>query len=298
MMQANPQETIRTLVDLLEQADAVLVGVGSGMSSAAGYNHYHWMPAMEGYLKEFRAQYGFPSPFAGFYYAYSSYEEQWAYYARYLTAMYELPIGKPYLDLADILQGKDYFILTSNVDTQCERVFPAERICDFQGNVWYLQCSQPCHDAIYEGRAEIQKLNQAIQNLRVPRELVPRCLQCGRVMIPWVRDDTFLEGAAWKAGAARYQRFLRRYLVEQPEKRLLLLELGVGEMTLSVIKLPFWELATRNPQVFYVCVNARDASIPEHLRGKGLYCQGDLAEQLSEIKTILRERKRSYEPKV
>ena len=34
-------ESIKTAAELLRQADAVIVGAGSGLSSAAGYNHYH-----------------------------------------------------------------------------------------------------------------------------------------------------------------------------------------------------------------------------------------------------------------
>ena len=70
------------------------------------------------------------------------------------------------------------------------------------------------------------------------------------MLAPWVRDDTFLEGRAWKAQVDRYHAFLRRWLLEETDKSVLLLELGVGEMTPSVIKLPFWELAARNENVF------------------------------------------------
>jgi len=40
-------------------ADAVVIGGGSGLSSAAGYNHYHWMPYLEERLHEFKEAYGF-----------------------------------------------------------------------------------------------------------------------------------------------------------------------------------------------------------------------------------------------
>ena len=95
-----------------------------------------------------------------------------------------------------------------------------------------------------------------------------------------MRDDTFLEGRAWKAQVDRYHAFLRRWLLEEAGKNVLLLELGVGEMTPSVIKLPFWELAARNEKVFYACLNREAAHAPQHLRGRSLYLQGDLAELL------------------
>ena len=64
----------------------------------------------------------------------------------------------------------------------------------------------------------------------------------------------------------------------------MLLELGVGEMTPSVIKLPFWEMAEKNRNVFYACLNKKPSHAPEHLRGKSLYLEGDLKETLGSLK--------------
>ena len=106
-------------------------------------------------------------------------------------------------------------------------------------------------------------------------------------MVPWVRDDTFLEGSYWKGQVNRYQSFLKHWLAEQLGKQVLLLELGVGEMTPAVIKLPFWEMTANNDRVFYACLNRESSHAPEHLRGKSLYLEGDLTEMLRELRGIL-----------
>ena len=284
------RQDIEQLAEQIRLADAIVIGAGSGLSSAAGYNHYHWTPAMEEYLRDFKACYGFASPFAGFYYCYSSPDQQWAYYTRYIYSMYHLPTGHPYLDLKEIVAGKDFFVLTTNVDAQCERVFPKDLICDFQGNMEYFQCSQPCHDQLYKNREMIEQMNRAVRGVILPSELIPRCPECGRIMVPWVRDDTFLEGAFWKTGVTRYEDFLSSYLIRQPGKKVLLLELGVGEMTPGVIKLPFWSMTEKNSQVFYACLNQKHSSAPEHLKGRSLYIEGDLAETLSELRERLGNR--------
>lgn len=59
---------------------------------------------------------------------------------------------------------------------------------------------------------------------------VPRCPHCGWQLVPWVRDDTFLQGAAWREGLGQYKRFVR----ERGDGHVLL-ELGVGEMTPGII---------------------------------------------------------------
>jgi len=98
--------------------------------------------------------------------------------------MWHLPTGQPYLDLKAVLAGKDYFVLTTNVDMQCERVFPGERVCSYQENMGYLQCAQPCHDQLYENRELIEIMNQSLRKTVLLPEMVPRCPECGRIMVP------------------------------------------------------------------------------------------------------------------
>lgn len=275
------------LAEKIEIADAVLIGAGSGLSSAAGYDHYHWSPALSKALAPFQEYFRFSSPFAGFYHCFSSYGAQWAYYSQYIRFMWEAPIGQPYLDLKKIVGSKPAFILTTNVDMQVSRSFSKDQVCTFQGDFGFCQCCQPCQDQIWENYSLVQRLTQALDGVNLPEEMVPRCPDCGRVLIPWVRDDTFLEGTAWQEGVARYRTFLRHWLMEQTGKKLLLLELGVGEMTPSIIKLPFWQLTAQNENVFYACLNQKDSHAPEHLKGKSLYLQGDLAETLSRLRQKL-----------
>lgn len=282
------KENLELLAEKICQVDAVLIGGGSGLSSAAGYNHYHWMPYLEGQLQDFKEAYGFQSPFSGFYYCYSSPEQQWAFYARYIQSLWDAPTGQTYYDLAEIVSGKEVFVLTTNVDMQFERVFPQNSICSYQGNVGYFQCSQPCHDRIYPNENIIREMCESMQEMRIPSELLPRCRECGRIMVPWVRDDTFLEGQDWKDDVIRYESFLKQCLTKENAKSVLLLELGVGEMTPGIIKLPFWEMAYKNKGAFYVCMNQEDSSSPEHLKNKSLYINGDLSKTLRDLKQIMK----------
>lgn len=89
-------------------------------------------------------------------------------------------------------------------------------------------------------------------------EDVPRCPRCGWQLVPWVRDDTFLQGAAWREGLGRYERFVR----ERGDGRVLLLELGVGEMTPDIITLPFWSMAAKLPNAHLLSVNISGGTTP------------------------------------
>lgn len=122
------------LRSLIDDADAIIVGIGSGMSSAAGFNHYNRAGMERAGMGDWQQVFGFKSLFDGFYHLYPSFEQQWAFYARYIDFMLREPASRPYLELRSLIGHKDYFILSTNVDTQAEKTFPAERICNYQGS--------------------------------------------------------------------------------------------------------------------------------------------------------------------
>ena len=277
------EEQVSFLAEKIRQADAVLIGCGSGLSSAAGYNHYHWLPYMEECLQDFKEWYGLKSPFDGFYYCYSSPEQQWAYYARYIQSMWDAPTGQPYYDLRDIVAEKEVFVLTTNIDMQFERILRKKGFAIIKVTAAMFNAVSLCHDQIYSNVEMIRRMNENIRELRVTSELLPRCNEKWRIMVPWVRDDTFLEGKDWREGVRRYENFLKKYLMNGTDKNVVL-ELGGGEMTPSIIKLPFWEMTYKNEKVFYACLNQKKSSAPEHIKDKSIYIAGDLAETLRDLK--------------
>ena len=197
--------------------------------------------------------------------------------------MEEAPAGQPYRDLYEILKEKEYFILTTNCDIQIPKIFPEDRICQFQGDFRYFQCSQPCHDKLYESHNLVSSMLDNMDGLEVPAEWIPRCPECGWKMVPWVQDNTFLQGKAWQNAYQRYEDFVLKH----QDKKMLLLELGVGDMTPSVIKLPFWDMTAKFSDTFLVTVNLAKTSTPEHLKGKSQTICEDLSYFLQEIKQYI-----------
>ena len=128
-MRVGNQAALQELAERIAQADAVVIGGGSGLSSAAGYDHYHWSPALSEALAPFREQYGFTSPLAGFYHCFSSYGEQWGYYSQYIRFMWEAPTGQPYLDLQALVADKPAFVLTTIMHVLIERHLIVRSIC-------------------------------------------------------------------------------------------------------------------------------------------------------------------------
>lgn len=129
------KEAVNSLVRHIQDADAIVVGGASGMSAAAGFRHYyeHDKDFIDN-LGEFEKKYGYRNSFDGFYYRYRTSEERWAFIARNLCMILDAETGQPYYDLNEILKDKNYYILTTNQDTQFTRVFPEEKISAIQGD--------------------------------------------------------------------------------------------------------------------------------------------------------------------
>lgn len=274
-------EKMLRLLKAVDCADAVVLGIGSGVSTAAGYDFYHQSKAFHQRFYAYERAHGFTTMFDGPYHVFGTNEEQWAFNAAVMDWVAGLPVGRPYHDLAQALMHKDYFVLTSNVDGQVPRAFEPQRVFEFQGNLCYLQCIQPCNDEVVPARPIVHELVSSTRIgadgvPRVPSALLPRCEDCGWLMTPWVRDENFLEGGLWSDQRARYQAFLTRHLVEAQD-RVLFLELGVSSMTPAVIRLPFWDMVARNPQTLYACVNDRETTTPQQLGDRAMVITADIA---------------------
>lgn len=270
----------------IEDADAIVVGIGSGMSSACGYDHYHPISAFrkDGSLARFRRAHGFDTLMDGFYHLYASNEERWGFLAAYIEYMESAEVGTAYRQLRALLGKRPYFVLTTNIDGQVRRAFPEERVWLFQGDCGWLQCSQPCCDELWDSGPEVTRVLDAMgDGVRPPEAALPRCPHCGWLMAPWIRDEGFLEGAFWHSGKQRYESFVSHAL--DTAEHVLFLELGVGGMTPGVIEIPFWRMVRANPHAFYLRINLSKDSEPQQLGERSLTVGGDIARVLSDILT-------------
>ncbi|ANZ43738.1 SIR2 family NAD-dependent protein deacylase [Cloacibacillus porcorum] len=267
-------EPVERLKEALAGAEAVLVGAGAGFSASAGL--VYTGPRFEENFADFIAVYGFADMYSAGFHRYSSLEEHWAYWSRHIYLnRYAQPVGRPYLELLELLRGRDYFVLTTNVDHQFPRAgFEEERLFRTQGDYGLWQCSVPCHDKTYGNEAAVRRMVAEQRDMRVPAELVPYCPRCGAPMCMNLRvDGSFVEDAGWHVAKARYLAFLRR----TEGSRLLFLELGVGGNTPGIIKYPFWRMTAANPHALYICVNSGEAFAPKELGERALCIDCDIA---------------------
>ena len=273
-------QQIERLSKALQDADAGLIGAGAGLSAAAGLTYSG--ERFQRYFADFAEKYGIRDMYSGGFYPFPSQEEHWTWWSRQIYVnRYDVPAGRPYLDLLRLVQGRDSFVLTTNVDHQFQLAgFDKARLFYMQGDYGLWQCSKPCHPKTYDNEQAVRQMVKRQRNMRIPSELVPRCPVCGAPMAMNLRcDDAFVQDAGWYAARQRYEDFVKAHR----HARILLMELGVGFNTPGIIKLPFWRMAAENPNATYACLNLGEAFCPDEISGQSICIGCDVGETLAQL---------------
>ena len=264
----------------IAEADAVVIGAGSGLSTAAGFTYSGERFAR--YFSDFAEKYGIRDMYSGGFYPFPTPEEYWAYWSRYILVNRYQDAPKPvYETLLRLVREKDYFVITTNVDHCFQKVgFDKKRLFYTQGDYGLFQCSVPCRPETFDNEAVIREMAERQKDMRIPSELLPRCPHCGRPMTMNLRcDDRFAEDEGWHAAAERYETFLRT----RAGQKILFWELGVGYNTPAIIKYPFWRMTAKNPNATYTCVNLGEADAPSEIKDRSICIDADIGEILSRL---------------
>ena len=291
------EENIRRLKDEIETADAIVIGAGAGLSTAAGFTYSG--ERFDRYFFDFRDHYGIRDMYSGGFFPFPDEETRWAWWARHIYFNRYIDAPKPvYQDLLSLVRDRDYFVITTNVDHQFQRAgFDKERLFYTQGDYGLFQSAGGRIKKTYDNEAWVMKAMAAqgfipdgngvfrvpedrMLALRIPSELVPLCPDDGGPVSMNLRaDDTFVEDEGWHAAAERYA----RYLQEHEGKHVLFLELGVGGNTPMIIKYPFWAMTAENPKAIYACLNYNEAVCPEQIRAQSICLDGDSGDLLRRL---------------
>lgn len=278
---SNYSQTLARLQTALREADAVLIGAGAGLSASAGFTYAG--ERFTRYFADFEKKYGFHDMYSGGFYPYPSPEEYWAYWSRYILINRYQPAPEPvYETLLQLVAGRDYFVITTNVDHCFQKAgFDKKRLFYTQGDYGLFQCSEPCRQETFDNEAVIREMTARQKDMRIPSELLPVCPHCGRPLTMNLRcNDTFAEDDGWHAAAERYENFRRT----RGGLKLLLLELGVGYNTPAIIKYPFWRMTARNPNAVYASINCGEAAAMPGIEHQSILLNRDIGAVLRELK--------------
>lgn len=296
----NTPDGIGKLREALNDADAVVIGAGAGLSASAGF--IYTGERFEKYFGDFAQKYHFSDMYSGGFYPYETLEEHWAYWSRYIYINRYMDAPKPvYNELYELVKDKDYFVLTTNVDHCFQKAgFDKHRLFYTQGDYGLFQCSVPCHQETYENENTIRKMVKAQgyvisengrltlpegtkPKMTIPPELIPYCPRCGKPMSMNLRaDDTFVEEEGWHRASERYADFLRRH----QNMKLLFLETAVGFNTPGIVKYSFWRMVHEWKNTIYACINYGEAYAPDEIKKKSICINGDVGAVLERISIL------------
>ncbi|MBE5842366.1 MAG: Sir2 silent information regulator family NAD-dependent deacetylase [Butyrivibrio sp.] len=276
----NYSDEIKKLKKAIEEADAIVIGAGAGLSTSAGFTYSG--ERFEKHFSEFGKKYGFKDMYSGGFYPYDTPEEMWAYWSKFIFVNRYTDAPKPvYEHLLSLVKDKDYFVITTNVDHCFQKAgFDKERLFYTQGDYGLFQCSEPCSDVTYENEEMVRNMVEQQKDMKIPKNLIPKCPKCGKPLTMNLRsDDKFVEDKGWHEAAARYREFLHNH-----DGKILYLELGVGYNTPGIIKYPFWQMTADNPDATYACVNYGEAVCPENIREQAICIDGDIGTVIDELR--------------
>ena len=266
----------------IQEADAIIIGAGSGMSNAAGMDFwYEASPLFMKYMKDFYEKYHFEGIFKGFYNRFDSQEERWTYLLKMLKMVSTIPPQNDVYDyVKTIVKDKPFHIITTNQDMLFKKFFPDERVSEIQGSWGFFQSKNTDTDKhLYPIQSYLDELIPKIENNRLAKEFMPKSEVDGAPLIPWVRGPEFLEDQKYYEEYDKANRFLGKYR----NKKILFIEIGVGRMTPMFIQQPFWEMTNYLPNSFYINFNPKDALTNPAIADRSLLIQSDTEEALKQI---------------
>lgn len=152
-----------------------------------------------------------------------------------------------YRPLEQLLDGKDYFIVTTNTDANIFQTgLAAERIVAPCGNETWRQCSRTCTKDIWEPG-------------EIPDDICPHC---GAPLIGNTREaEVYIE----EGYLPQWQKYTH-WLTTTVNQRLLVLELGEDFQTPTVIRWPFEKIILFNQKAYMYRVNQRYAQLADGMK--------------------------------
>lgn len=273
--------TIEKLKELINNCDALVIGAGAGLSTAAGfiYGGKYFLDNFK-YMND---KYGYTDMYSAGFHNFLTEEEKWGYWSKFIYLnRYKYNAMPLYKELFDLVKDKNYFVLTTNVDHQFQLAgFDKKRLFYTQGDYGLFQCKKKCHNKTYDNKDIILEMIDNVKDGYIPKRLVPHCPVCNGYMETNLRkDNLFVEDKGWHEASDRYLDFIN----QNKDKKILFLELGVGYNTPVIIKYPFMKMTYEFNDAFYVTINQEEAYIPKEIKAKSISISDDIKKVIEEIK--------------
>ncbi|OFO52425.1 NAD-dependent deacetylase [Nosocomiicoccus sp. HMSC059G07] len=283
----NTHSDSETLASLIKDADAVVVGVGAGMSASDGFTYVG--DRFKKNFPDFIEKYGWFDMLQASLFDFPTTEEYWAFQSRFVKLNYiDQPVGKSYVALKEMLEHTPYFVITTNADNAFYKAdYDMDKVFYYQGEYALMQCSQFCHNETYRDDEMMLKMVEQQQDMKVPYDLIPFCPKCNAKLEINKRnaEKGMVESPHFFEQKARYEAFLN----EHKSGKVIYLEIGVGYTTPQFIKHPFWRFTRQNKDAKFVTMNQKSYRIPDDIKEQSIALTDDIQTTIVKANHILKE---------
>lgn len=245
---------MQELIEKIKDADYVLVGIGEEFQ--ADFQKIREIPKYRNLLKEADAHE----------------ENQWI--QPYLIHDYLRNTDfdeqmKAYENLTEVLKEKDYFIVSTSADDLIRNSsLDQSRIVTPCGSFYKMQCEDNCGADVEYGEAVAKSVTQEIFVHTHGLSMVerPRCEKCNSYYV----FNTVYEVKYDEKGYEKDWQAYSAWLQKTVNRKLVILELGVGMLYPSVIRWAFEKTSMFNKKSYFCRVNRSVYQLSEQTEGRGI----------------------------
>ena len=174
--------------------------------------------------------------------------------------------------LADILKDKNYFIVSISTNSTVGKVpWKYERIVMPCGSSLKKQCSGGCDKIIETTEKDKESLQCTFEELYTRKNFpqidisLGQCENCGK---PFIFNNIYVETYREEGYLPKWEMYMK-WLQGTLNRKLFVLELGVGVEYPSVIRWPFEKVAFLNQKAYFCRVHERLYQLTPELTEKG-----------------------------
>lgn len=187
-----------------------------------------------------------------------------------------------YRKLGELLQGKNYFVITTCMDGLIETAgLKTDRVTTPCGSYSRLQCSRGCAGSVIPTDHDLtEELEAVIKGGKAWNDMDrPRCKICGGPMeYNTLYAEHYLEEGYEKSWNT-YMKWLQGTL----NRRLFILELGADMMFAGILRFRFEKMISLNQKAKLFRVHSRLYQLPAEISGRGMGISQNAVDFMAEM---------------
>lgn len=197
---------------------------------------------------------------------------------------HEIPkrLEEAYHNLHELLEGKNYYVVSLTMDIYLTKFeFQKNRYVNPCGNFTYLQCNQACKDELIPCEDMIRDLDAYIEQLCENDDM--NCTMrhdCGEAL---VFNNLYAENYLESGYLEKWNNYMK-WLQGTVNRKLVLLELGVGMKFPTVIRWPFEKTVMYNRKAVIFRIHEKLPMLTSEIAEQGYSCHKNSVDVISTCK--------------